>query len=779
MAARSDNAIVAADPRGDVVVFGPSSYTPVAAAPAAAPTEQPNLLKMLHANLRGRYPIVIVLSLLAMIAGGIGGYMFGKPMYRTDAYIHVRSSMPIVLYREQMESSMGGNTFNNFVSTQASLVRHERVIAGAVNSDEWRELGRGNLPDDMTHFRKSLRVETSRDSPEMIAVTFTDPEAKASKVAVDLVLKQYETIFGNGQEIEEGRRRALEEVQRTNSGKITTLREEIRRDAAEHGTDDLTQLHAMYMQQLIALRARIIELDVQLASVAPVPGTAPTEETSAKPASEKPTDASIEEIAVVDALMNEYLTRRRQMEGNVAALLAQGLLPGHSDVKRLQSEIESLNGIINQYATMWNQTRVIRPQTTAGGGAAAMLQSPEQMRAQLESLKSAETRLQETVVNVGNKRLAIEAKQREIAAVQALYDDATRRLAQLDVESKASHFVTRIQVIYPEQIPSSPTVDPRKKLAVMGGGAGGALVFALALLVGFIDRRCRYSDELNQAVDGKLLACLPMMANATDQEDSIAAVHNLHRVRAQMQIVSAEQRTIAVTSANAGDGKTSLCLSLGISFAGVGHRTLLIDLDLVGHGLSSRMHMCDGPGTLEALAAGSVEGLVRRCHVEGLHVLPVGNGVDASPARLRPGEIQRLFRHAAAMYDTILVDTGPLLGSLEANFVCSSADAVLLVVGRGQSRVLVKRAVQQIRDINAKLLGVIFNKARDSDFRNSSVSQSVRSIRSVNASKHGAQSKDRPAAGNIDPLADAVFVDGQSFAEEPHVDGRGTAAPRA
>jgi Mrp family chromosome partitioning ATPase len=486
--------------------------------------------------------------------------------------------------------------------------------------------------------------------------------------------------------------------------------------------------------------------------------------------------ATAEQIAAVDRLMSEYVSRRREIDRELASLQSRGFGAGHDSVKQVKSELSSLDRLISEYTTLWNSNQAVRQAADGAPGVVPLGEPIEVTRARLAALHEQANGWRQEAVTLGNKRLIIEGKQREIADAEKRLEEVTRRLDEINIESKVEQTIGRIEVIYPESAPSTPTVDPRKKYAILGGGAAGGAVVCLAFLIGLIDRRCRYSDEVDKTVDGKLLACLPVMNSDTAEMETMAAVHAVHRVRAQMQIVSPEFRTVAVPSANAGDGKTSVCLALGISFANVGRRTLIIDLDLVGHGLSSRMRMTAGAGVLDALTASSPDGLTRPSHVPMLDILPVGGGGDWSPARLRREEIQALLRNAAELYDTVLIDTGPLLGSLEANFVCASADAVLVIVGRGQSRTLVQRVLQNVRDLNANLLGVVFNRAKDTDFRSSTVSASVRSVRDhPGASSNGKESRNR---ADVDPLADAVFVDALHADQHVH-GGQGKASPAA
>src|SRR6201999_133822 len=160
-------------------------------------------------------------------------------------------------------------------------------------------------------------------------------------------------------------------------------------------------------------------------------------------------------------------------------------------------------------------------------------------------------------------------------------------------------------------VPSDPAVDKRKQVALMGLVLGGSVPFGLMLLIGLLDSRYRYSDDTNDAgVNGlTLLGILPNLPDRlSDPGQASIAAHCVHQIRTMLQINSAmmpERRAFSVTSASSGDGKTSLTLALGLSFAASGSRTLLIDSDLVGAGLTARLGMNGPEGVLEAMTTGN------------------------------------------------------------------------------------------------------------------------------------------------------------------------------
>jgi capsular exopolysaccharide synthesis family protein len=306
---------------------------------------------------------------------------------------------------------------------------------------------------------------------------------------------------------------------------------------------------------------------------------------------------------------------------------------------------------------------------------------------------------------------------------------------------------TTVQVLSEGNTPTSPSSDKRAKFA-MAGFVGGAMVpLAFMLLYGMLDHRYRYSDEAGGDLSGiTLLGILPNLPDRlSDPEQASIAAHCVHQIRTMLQINQppGESQALAVTSATSGDGKTSLTLALGLSYAACGTRVLLIDCDLVGAGLTHRMNIEATEGVLEAISNRGLLEHVRTTDINDVCILPVGSNLLHHASTLSPQALRRLIAEAKEHFDIILIDTGPILGSIEASLVCTAVDGVILAVARGQQRPMVEKSLNHLVSIGANLSGVVFNRAQGADFTNSISGMSARNQRSGKG-------------GQFDPVARAV-----------------------
>lgn len=170
-------------------------------------------------------------------------------------------------------------------------------------------------------------------------------------------------------------------------------------------------------------------------------------------------------------------------------------------------------------------------------------------------------------------------------------------------------------------------------------------------------------------------------------------------------------RTVVVTSASPGEGKTTTTSNLAVTFAQQGMRVLLIDCDL----RKARLHKVFGverePGLTQfMLGHSTLADVIRQTPVEGLSVLPSGT-LPPNPSELLGGDRMRdTLRTLAEHFDLLILDTPPLLAAADAAVLGTRADGVLLVVrAGGTERGAAQQALQQLAAVGAHVVGAVLN----------------------------------------------------------------------
>lgn len=168
-------------------------------------------------------------------------------------------------------------------------------------------------------------------------------------------------------------------------------------------------------------------------------------------------------------------------------------------------------------------------------------------------------------------------------------------------------------------------------------------------------------------------------------------------------------RVVLVTSATAGEGKSTSVANLAASFAEVGKAVLVLDCDFRYPQMHRYFAVDPEPGVTEFLQSGrrrpSLAALAKETPVRGVWVVPNG----APPAN--PGELlspdQELISAAAELADVVLVDTGPLLAVNDPAALMPRADAVIVVARSGKTTADdAARASELLAQLKAPVLGV-------------------------------------------------------------------------
>lgn len=174
----------------------------------------------------------------------------------------------------------------------------------------------------------------------------------------------------------------------------------------------------------------------------------------------------------------------------------------------------------------------------------------------------------------------------------------------------------------------------------------------------------------------------------------------------------APPKTILVTSATPGEGKSFVCANLGISFAqGIDHYSLLVDADLRRPMLARLFGRPNASGLVNYLRdKQDLSGLIATTGVNKLTLLPAGPP-PVNPAELLGSEYMSAFvNELAERYEDRLVifDSPPLHAATETAILANLVDAVVLVVRWGNSRrEHVKALVDRIG--KEKIVGIVFN----------------------------------------------------------------------
>lgn len=225
------------------------------------------------------------------------------------------------------------------------------------------------------------------------------------------------------------------------------------------------------------------------------------------------------------------------------------------------------------------------------------------------------------------------------------------------------------------------------------------------------------------AIDHEMLRQIGLLAPENQQRELDHQYRTLkrplikHAFRAEGKSApgGASPRSIMVTSALPGEGKTFTTINLALSLSlERDHGVLLVDGDVAKPHVSHIFGLADEPGLLDVLTDANrpIESVVLPTDVAGLRVLPVGRRSDAATELLASARMRQVIARLEDLdpQGLVVVDSPPILLTSEARVLASLFGQVVLVVRAGGTP---QQAVQEAIGIigEGPRLGLVLNQA--------------------------------------------------------------------
>ncbi len=245
--------------------------------------------------------------------------------------------------------------------------------------------------------------------------------------------------------------------------------------------------------------------------------------------------------------------------------------------------------------------------------------------------------------------------------------------------------------------PAAQPYRPRIGQSVLLGSLAGAF-FGFVFVFGKeqIDRTVQGPGDLQLLLNIPELGAIASYKSAL-YEDSCKAILASILFSAPL----GKARVLVVTSANPGEGKSTISVNLARALAAVGRRVLLIDGDLrcprLHHLLDLPMNsgMADLLASSGAFDAAQICASLQHSSTPGLAFLSAGNASAEASDLLYSPRLRQLFECCRNNFDIVLIDTPPMLQIPDARVMGQAADAVLIVVRAGKTTREAALAVRQ------------------------------------------------------------------------------------
>ena len=184
-------------------------------------------------------------------------------------------------------------------------------------------------------------------------------------------------------------------------------------------------------------------------------------------------------------------------------------------------------------------------------------------------------------------------------------------------------------------------------------------------------------------------------------------------IRANIQFSGSDIKVIALTSVQPKEGKSTTSMSLAVSFARAGYRTLLVDAD-TRNSVMMGSFKPDAPlkGLTDFLSGhADLQTTISRTSVPNLTMIPSGQVPPNPTALFQSDNFKRMIEAVQEHYDYVLIDTPPIGKVVDAAIIAQDCDASIMITEAGViRRRFIRKAIEQMEKSGAQFLGVILNK---------------------------------------------------------------------
>lgn len=681
----------------------------------------PNPWTFVNDRLYGRWRYAIPLSVIFALAGGVTAFLVAPVRYAATGHVYVAPFIEPVIGDEHQTIPM----HDAFVEAQAQLLQMDSLLDRAYRSATARGAGVHEEFPDIKSFREALTVSRDRRST-YIAVVVESKTPPVGFAAVKSILEEYERESAPEAKYQARRDELIQFIEAQRS-RIRGLKAQ-RMDAPgrfvkypDEMLDDLRQFNwNLYTSHILSLitSGYLVSVSDSMAKLSDGDGGLATE---SEPKSGSAGTAELKEPTLAHLIqIDPDFGRARQQLIQEETTLTQMLSlysETHRPVRLQRAAVESLRARVAEMERHARErwlaaaSEGIPGQTEATG-----VISPQRAG----DLQIASASLWKDIEEIAAEVRRREQIDHEIQALERGLVDLEKNLENLRYNERAlkqGYTSVRMPIM-----PEVPQRSKRNQLAAAGVMLGFGLPFGLFLLVGHFDRRAFAASQL--AARSGLQDCIGVLPDLSRGENHVetrelaaACIHRL-RNRIEMNRLKDGSMVLAVTSPFQGDGKTSLAFALGWSYANSGLSTCLVDCDFIGQSLTAQVGQLDARGVKELLATTSVNGEARPLPGNPrLSIIGVGRDRSIGPEHVTRTDMKRLMERLRTRFDIVIIDTGPLLGSVESLPVVAAADAVVLTLRRGRPSRRLEECQAELRSVDTHLLGVVLNCAELSECR--------------------------------------------------------------
>lgn len=641
---------------------------------------------------------------------------------------------------------------NNPLDTQAEIVQSVPVLQKTIQALDLKD-DEGELLK-VQDFAKQLTVK-GLPGTDVLQISYASPDPELAATVVNRIMEIYlrENVQSNRAEAASAREFIVSQLPKTEMAvrqadmAVRQFKEENNVIALTEEATSAVENIASLEDQIAQARAQWVDATAQVSELQNLIGVTPQQAAML---------SSLNQAPGIQDVLAQYQEVQRQLAVERTRYRAE-----HPAIDTLQQRVDALEVLLQERVA-----QVIGPGQAIAVGELQLGELRQELigdlvrteaqrlglAGQLNALTEARSVYRARASNLPRLEQNQRELERKLQAAQTTYEALLSRLQEIQVAENQN--VGNARIVSPALVPEEP-VGPRKLLVLAGGGLAGALLaIAAAFGMDLTDRSVKTVKQAKELLGFTILGMIPNLnrvgknqlrlelldSSVANQPISNMAISTVssqdfshsptiplivtrdcprsyiseayRMLQANLRFLSSDKaaKTIVVTSCIPKEGKSEVSTNLATAIAQIGRRVLLVDADMRRPVQHHIWNLTNAVGLSNVIVDQvSFSDAVQEV-LPNLHVLSAGVVPPNPVALLDSKRMVTLVKELTQIYDFVIFDTPPLLGTADATVIGNMADGMLLVVRPGVvDSTNAKAAKEFLAQSGQQVLGMVLN----------------------------------------------------------------------
>ena len=616
-----------------------------------------------------------------------------------DQYLNDINQRPVTEYE-----------YDTFKNTQMQYIQSRFVLIAALRKREVSQLPIIQEQVDAPDWLSKKLAISYPGKGEIMQVSMTTPDKKQSMEIVNSVVDAYfkEVIYAQ-MDKKRSKLNAITKYYDEKKGEVsdrTTNFLQLTEDLGTAESENLNLKQRLILEELNAYRGELMRSQFEVNRLE-------SEEASqrailANLSKAEVSEIDVQQIAQVDPflrrLSEEVAWQQMQYESTLGTIKDNTRSPFADrymgDANRMKKQYDDRMMQIKENIKKKREAEV-RKEIDKLAGAIDRIKDRQDDLAKIVDERKEEVR------KFGKASVELAMQKSDLEVIKKTLQDLAVSKDRLDIELKQTNRVVVLKQADEPQMESGRPI--RIALSAFSGMVGFFLPFVSVVLIDVRHRRVNNPRDIVEQLGLSVIGSVPRIP--------IKALHNFGTSNRKHQIwqlrltesidgIAArllrrgeleQRRVLMVSSADSGEGKTTLAAQLAMSLARAGRRTLLIDFDLRQPTLDQAFGIAAVPGVSEILRGeNDLASALHATPTPNFFVLTAGQWDRTALSALSNNVIGGMMKELRDEFEFVIIDSSPILPVADSRYVSQYVDSVVLCVFRDRSEMTRLRSACEI-----------------------------------------------------------------------------------